>query len=1190
MAIYISDAGLASVPQSNFLNISTQGGLYHVRCSLFSSDDTIKKICRNPLKTIALHRDDKRFASVARLQIALMCIDSNPAINFSLPPGFKNDSDFGPLTEQAVKDFQALNAINQTGNADALTIEKLDSALMNDFYDIETGKYLRETINKYAVSDQISPDGKYEYKLTYMAADGTMKTVNYQTDIQETFEILSDSDSRYLRVVPENRQSNIIKDLRGNTTFPTIFLDREFGYRQIDAPKSTRRIPGSILYTIQPSDTIVSIIKNYYYGGDLTIKDDGNTIYTIKGREARQNSRMKFYILMSYFFNVDGYTENGIHFGGINLSNPTNAEALYNELGKIYMHENIKPGTTSTVSKLPNFYNFQKKVQETIPGYNLSFTGSPANFNTPQITVTPGTSIWLPPRHFGEMLYNYNTFNPNIMLDGNNQLRSTPNVSINDIKNEIQSRQSAEPDILSMLFDPFDIFGSIDLDTVAESVMDVYDDTIEFFQESYDYIMQSLKDMWPRGTGGFVEFGLGVTWGIPVATNVETKFFLWRKVTERDKITICISQYGRFFVGLDTGVGVGGSFGIGSKKKKEGMNLGVYAGASADLQAGLFVEGSADFEFPVTEDNCALLSMLMGALLSGAGGTVLQVGAFTVTELLKYFDVADLSPFQYLVKSNVGIGGEVAGQAEAEIGIRTTRQPNADDQAGDTVPEADKKKSWFTMNNMLKYADIGASAEANVTLKLIDIEYTAEYNPATCFQHGTMTRIPQNTSVQLGSSISAKLSLDLQKGPFAMLVGAGVVLAPLDALLSLLSFDVGFGFYVKLECDYTANPLSGPGAKLPVTTRLLKLGTFSGDTYYGQQGSEMYIYLNLDLFLDMITSDADFNIANVINLIHSFQYHKKVGIEPSLPIKNTNKTVANDPNPMPKKIGPVYGAKVYRDIDSTDDFINHVDLGFGAFLDVDLTVKIGSSQFGDAIVEGMRIIVDLVAIWDAYLRSAPTAEHLNKLREDLYNKFYVEFTKQISGPNAPMDAASAANYMLSCLNNVWTWFQNYTGTGINIYNKFNYNNTDPVNNTDSYRKRYTADSLKYVAKIPVDGLTYKDSNRAYWGMIVVIDYIFRFIKQSVDAKVAVEAYTGLSISGGARAAEGLKVAVKIEAGGGFFDRSQIIDKNQLTFLSAQETDAEFKKFVDNILEEIGFNATANPIDQDYKRLMEYLFT
>lgn len=1186
MAIYVSNTALESIPDSNFLNLSTKGGAYTVKSLLFKTDPAIVGIAKNPLKTVALHKDDKRALSVERIQIALLCIDMNPNINLTLPAGFKKDSDFGDQTEQAVKDFQLLYGIDQTGQVDALTIKRLDEVMAADFYDIKEGVYLREVYNTYAISNQTNAEGKYIYKLRYTDTNGVEQRVTYVSDIQDAYEVLNSGGSRGALVIPNSRVSNIAMDLAPNTSFPTLRLDPEFMYLQVATPAP--KVPGSIPYTIQPGDSIVSIMNNFYYGGNLNIVDGPSSVFTIKNRTPRANTRMKFYSLMTYFFNIDGQTEHGVHFNNLNINNNTaNTQALYNALSGIYLHENLKPNSTTSTSKLPNFYNFTQNISQEIPGYNLTFNGT-GNLN--QITLTPGATIWLPPRHFAEIMYSYTNFNPEIMLNGN-ELRTTPNITVNQIKSELTSRQAAEPGILQALFDPFGVISSIDIDTVAADISELYDDTLTFFKDSYNYLVQSLVDLWPRGVGAYAKVGGGVTWGIPVATNFETEFYFWRKVTASTELTVCVSQSAKFFVGLDTGVGVSGGVSLGKKTPKQ-LNLGVFAGASADLMAGFFIEGSVDFEFPIKQDNCALISMLMGALLTGAGGTLLQVGSFTLMELLKYFNVVDLDPYQYAVKTNLGMGVEGEASAEAEIGIRTHRQPA--DQTTDTNEEADKKKSWFNFNNILKYADIGVNGSLTGSLKLVDIEYTAEYDD-NAMNPGTLTRRPKNITIQYGSSVQVNLTLGSQAGPLALLSGIGVPVEAANALLSFLSFDTGFGFYVKLAYDNTADPTpSNPNNfRLVPTSRLLKVGVFSGDTGYTQAGDEMYLYLDITQFKDLImgTNGVNFTVENVVDLIDSFQYHKKVGIELKKTAINKVPTIGKDPSKLTTDVSVVYGGKVERDNKSYAGFLKSVNVDFGAFLDADITLKIAGTPISEIIVGAIKITTDLIAIWIAFLRSGAAVSDRNKLRTDLLNKFYLAFTKNIPATAAPDTTAATALYMKNKLDEVWLWFQNYTLNGVNIYQQYNYNSTLQANPAN-YKKEYTNDVFKYIMQIPVAANRTKNTATLTdgWGIDVIINYIFRFIVESLDINIALEGYSGISFSGSARASEGLKVAVKLDAGGGFFDRTDIINEGAIVFPYMDDnSDDSLKTFFQETLASIGYDTTADANKQNYDELIKYLF-
>lgn len=1130
MAIYISKLALDKIPSKNFLSSTSMKGIYLLQTDLFRSNKELVTLVDNPYKTLPVQKNDPRVNIVRRIKIALKIISQIPGLNYNLPGGFSMTSEFDDITEQAVKNFQDLKNLEETGIVDALTLSKMDMTLTDTIFDSKQGSYIGNKSNlddQYiGFSDEMDSNGLYTYTFTYYDENDELKTIEVKDKSIHYVQILSDVDNEYYAGIPVSGINKLVSqnlDLSKKKYSDRSVLLRKKNEKKVKVFAPVR-LPDSQMYEIKSNDNITSIIQQHYYvDHDIVFKDlEGFEAIKIPKKEFRSanDTRSKFYMLLLYFYNLNSKNQEG----PIKITGLVKNEAFYNKLNSIFIHENKNPLNQSIypTSKLPNFYSFLKSIDQY------------SNFSSPQFTVTPGQTIVIPSKGFAEMLYYHLNFNPDLMLSGGNYVTTLPSALQNEIAQEIQNRQAHQETFIDLLTDTYD--------QAASRIVSFYEETIKFFKDSYSYLIYQIGQYWPRGTGSHFKAKASVTWGIPIKTGVEAEYFMWRSMTPRGQLKICISQKGKFEIGLDTGFEAGVGIGVGAKKRNKKVNAGLYLQTGGNLSIMPYVEGKAEFEFPIERENTALISMMIAAMGPATSGT--QLAAMLASKMLAYLNVVNLDPYQYLTKMNLSSGEsiEVHGDTTAMLGVRTENDgASQSDQFVDNDAEADKKQSWYSFNELLKYLNFNFKFTADC--KLVDIEYTADYEGAV-FNPKTLCKKPTKVELQIGNSIAATAEIGENPGLTKLLDVTGI-----SSEARKLSFDRGIFLYTKFEVD-----MSGPdaGRRIQSIDRLYKVGTNTGSVDYLQTGDEFAVLLKTDVLRQVMSDNNHFNVGQIIDMIKSVQYRKKDGIE-------ANKML------LGKEIGRIMAWYESKDtVNSTlkDWVIEKMGIGFNFVYDVDVTLNIAGHPQYQVLKTSISSLMDFLMWWYGFIAQHNSDQGMVLGVQDwLWQKFNDIFNKgdatmndeaaleYISGKIHKLVEAVKANTIISP-NQSTPW-------QVKLYD-YRYENLSEID-----KKQYTRNALSEVFSLASNAANYAMNgiNATGWVMDLIFSKLFCYLRNVFEITFALEGGMDLSGTVNAKIAAEAKAAFSIDLEGGLFDRTVIKNKNQFTINMLDAGDPFREKFL-----------------------------
>lgn len=1118
MAIYISKSALDKIPSKNFLSSNNMKGIYLLKTDLFASSKELVTLIENPYKTIPVQKNDPRVNVVRRIKTALKIIDQIPSINYNLPGGFSMNSEFDDITEQAVKVFQNLKDLEESGIVDALTLSKMDMALADTVFDLKEGAYLGSKSNRddqyIGFSDEMDANGLYRYTLKYYNEQEELKTLEIKDKSIHYVQILDDVDNDYYTGIPVSGMNKLVDqhlDVSKNK-----YNDRSVFLRKKNEKKvkvfAPVRLPDSQFYEIKNNDNITSIIQQHYYiDHDIVFKNiEGIDIIKIPKKEFRSanDTRSKFYMLLLYFYNLNSKNQEG----PIKINGLVKNKAFYDKLNSVFIHENKNPINQNiySESKLPNFYSFLRNIDQY------------SNFSSTQFELTPGKTIVIPPKGFTEMLYYHLNFNPDLMLSGGSYTTSLSPTLKNEIAQEIQNRQAHQETFLDLLTDTYD--------QAAARIVSFYEETLKFFKDSYFYVIYQIGQYWPRGTGAHFKAGGSITWGVPIKTGFEAEFFMWRGMTPRDEIKICISQKGKFEVGLDTGLEAGVGIGVGATKRNKKVNAGLYLQTGAQLSIMPYIEGKAEFEFPIKKENTALISMMiaaMGPLTSGA-----QLSAVMASKILAYFNVVNLDPYQYLTKFNLSAGEsiEVEGDTTAVLGVRTENDgAQHADQFVDDNDAADKKESWYSFNELLKYLNFNFQFSADC--KLVDIEYTADYTDGV-FNPKTLSNPPVKVELQLGNSIATTGQIGNNEGLKKLLDVAGI--SP-DA--QELSFDRGIFFYTKFNVDMDG---LDPQRKIKSIDRLYKVGTNTGSVDYLQTGDEFSVLLKRDVLKQIMSDNNHFTVGQAIDMIDSIQYRKKDGIE-------ANKML------LGKEIGRIlawYESKEVFDGTLKDLVLEKMGIGFNFIYDADVTLKISGHEQYQALRTAISSLMDFLMWWYGFQNQhASDRQMVLNVQNWLWQKFNDIFNKG----DATFDDQAALEYISGKIHELIEAVKASTivnpdqSSGatpwqIKLYD-YRYENIP-----NDAKKQYTRNVVSEVFQLASKAADYAMNgiNATGWVMDLIFSKLFCYLRDVIEFTFALEGGIDLSGTINAKLAAEAKAAFSIDLEGGLFDRTVIKDKNKPT--------------------------------------------
>lgn len=711
-----------------------------------------------------------------------------------------------------------------------------------------------------------------------------------------------------------------------------------------DAPKGQSE--DFVYYVIKPDDTFISIIEDQYYSDeDLVINDiEGNYIMTFPAQSMfsplnrNQDVKLKFYLNYVYYYNVsksaDEFIENGI------AANST-SHLTEEELDDFY-NFSVAPDIGNPETLLTNYERFIN--YKTSINLDSKVTFDPLGAIEDEFyTLTPGSIIKLPNRKSADSLFNHINFRPEIMLE-----------------ELVDKFAYVEIEFFEELM--HDIDEAIDLleelcDEAKEWLKQVYRDILQFFKDVYNYAIETLTRTWIRGLGGYLDAALGITWGIPIATDFAVAMRMYRKVTNIDELVLVLFKSGEFKGYLDAGVGVSYGYysGNGSKRNKTG------AQAIAGVQAGIKLYCAEEYEFPIRPEETALLAAL-GACLGPFGAIA--------TGLASLLTGYNIDPTHYLVKSDYSFsfffGAYAAGSlggANTDSTINGGNNKLKHDKSKLNIERNNKSKGWMSSESIWDnvISGIGVLVDGELSLGY-RYTYLAQYDNKPLL-HKLDARVP--SEVQTENNYFAKG--DLSVGPMGSFLNRLLVNNTIGNFLKLLQFDKGVCFSVVnrvtrntsvASFDLNDIKVNLPGVSgyeiesnngnIKYTTKNveteLRFELTSGD-YQGFLVSGSISHLTINTFtLSSTHFDDDFefdDILFVVGLIKRIGFKHRMAI--SLETRGTSRKITD--NILDIDMGEFYKKRELLKLNKGGSFGGEFGIALGGEIEFDLEEIFSTIEF-----------------------------------------------------------------------------------------------------------------------------------------------------------------------------------------------------------------------------------------------------
>ncbi|WP_430408567.1 peptidoglycan-binding domain-containing protein [Kordia sp.] len=928
MSIYISKNAINSNPFF-YQTVNNDEQVYPpLKSRLLNDIEYLNSLNRNDLNTLFLSEaniSEDVYVAVQRIKIALEIIDSYSGIAYDIPNGSfsSNSGIYDSELTAAVSAFQNFTGIETSGIVDSKTLNSIDSYLLisdKTIYDKLTNSIVGENAEKKIdiVENYNSTTNEYSYSIninnnlyTYNSnlPLSTSPIVNSQNPDLNNHNFKLDQNIKDKIYLDNNIESGLFNDIEfGSIPYDKITLrvdpDLPFNYYTVQSTIETT--PPQILadehaklHKVQPNEDFVALIIDNYYNQEQNIANpfynpatdpiEEANIFTLPSRTPSPNSergndaRMQFYLNLIYYYNtvevIDEQT------GDITVTEyGIRASQDYSRYDNDHLNDyNIFDNAfdnSDDDTVLPNYYRFLK-TQETL-GTNptqIEFESSTGQ----QTSFVPDDSkyIWIPSRQFADSLYYHLNFRHSEMLtnSGSDIVYETASVLAGII---VQMQATSIWDALTTW--------------LSNEIEELYTETLEFYKAAYNYAILKLTQHWPRGFGGNLGAGIGVTWGFPIATDVKMSKKIWRKMSKLDELTVMMREEIEVYLGIDVAVGVSAGFKMGSGKSKKTAGLALGAGAGVGIRPKLTME----YEFPVRPEETALLSVILTVFDSS------QV----ISNVLGAMNVINLNPRQYLTRMHFGLPLEGKAWAKGELGFTSANEPLVDDEGNVTTKNVTKKnkanaaedeakdKSFLSADSIFSKVD-GIGLQGNVGFDLgIEFEYKAKYdnNPLVPEVHG---RIPSEVETQNLYFLRGYLNV----GPMGSFLQRIFLNIGFGGFFALLNFDRGIAFAVNnkyirtgLAKDITESQVNianatgiseaNGGLSYQGTNwkRNLLIGSYTGDveTMFSL-GTESFIKLNAFKIYGLLQGYSDTNrypfdtLSDILQIFYSVQYRYKMG-------------------------------------------------------------------------------------------------------------------------------------------------------------------------------------------------------------------------------------------------------------------------------------------------------------------------
>lgn len=444
-----------------------------------------------------------------------------------------------------------------------------------------------------------------------------------------------------------------------------------------------------------------------------------------------------------------------------------------------------------------------------------------------------------------------------------------------------------------------------------------------------DSIISTVDKFWPVNWGAFYDMQVGATFGYPIGGDIQGATYFYRK----DEDTIALKKFGRFAIGLDTGVSAGIFIGkSGSKKGDKGLG----ASAGGDLEAKQAAYSQAEYEFPIKDDD-AILSALM--LIFAGDNMAINLGAL----FLDILAGTQLNPMHYMTKSKLAFGVELQANAGATGGIKKAGTDNETEAYTHKGSSASDKQADNISGTFLQ-----AVNPLNPKVKLIDLLYRNLNIGAEA-----LVRINPKFGLELSRTLQhdgGKVSVAQHQMDIFVEVGAE---ASLEAALPFLGklgpvFEKGLG----LKMTFTAKEGEDWGAPT------FSFYSMSGEMdYYAGSASEDAISLGTDLS-STVSMLRDMKDEDFIALVKNIKFTRRLMVGSFM--NRTAKLATQKENDQKHSQKPEYSHMLV----SSDAYLDVV-VDFGkVHIDVlrDITRLVSESFAGETLTDqflnGLKAIMD----------------------------------------------------------------------------------------------------------------------------------------------------------------------------------------------------------------------------------------
>lgn len=535
------------------------------------------------------------------------------------------------------------------------------------------------------------------------------------------------------------------------------------------------------LYKIKPGDTIESILKDHFYydendpskNDDLYIKDPynpANTVFKFPKRKELDVSlraydiRREFYMNFLYYSNVkfvEGVNGEEIIETGIKADTVGGDFNRYSDdvLENFFIFDNeydpsITPSSSNATVE-PNYLKFIKTTPNDSVSSGTRRITYDVNGNTNAFDLEVGTVIRIPTRQTADTLFYHLNFRHDVMLEDLGGVNET----------RLEYVESSSSNWAGFLETVDDFFSPVS-EFVKTEFKELYEETLEFFTSIYNFAIQAVKEIWPRGLGGYVGVDLDVTWGYPIKTEVKAKRSISRLMTKDDDMTLVIAD--------EVEMALSASASLGNTTKNSSAYLGngelkkepARFGWGGSISAGLRAKANVLYKFPIRPNETGFLAAVFTAIqvvpFFSVGIGKLYVDA--TMELLEGMNIMNIRPQNYI--NNLGFGLAFEAKASASFGgVKPVGEiiDSEGESTGEFYYEPNDSNSPIASekaldaNNIMNYLSPFVNGEASFSLGY-GVSYKTSYDDASSVPSKNAR---QPKALEVENSIGVKIGLKL---------------------------------------------------------------------------------------------------------------------------------------------------------------------------------------------------------------------------------------------------------------------------------------------------------------------------------------------------------------------------------------------------------------------------------------------